>query len=216
VKGFLIFSILIFIGFTIPVYATNFEVIIPQGAHNRLCATFHNCYSPEEISIQTGDTITWPNEDSEPHTVTSGLPGKSDEYFDSGLYKPEESWVFTFNELGNFDYYCTIHPWMIGKVLVTGESKTSNVSIPQWIKTNAGWWANDQITDSDFIAGIQFLIKEGIITISETATTPEPTGDQEIPSWIKNNAGWWAQGLISDDDFVKGIQYLIEIGMIMV
>jgi len=39
---------------------------------------------------------------------------------------------------------------------------------------------------------------------------------EEIPSWIKNNADWWAQGLISDDDFVKGIQYLVEQGIIKV
>ena len=38
----------------------------------------------------------------------------------------------------------------------------------------------------------------------------------EIPSWIKNNADWWAQGLISDDDFVKGIQFLVEQGIIEV
>jgi plastocyanin len=215
VIGFLIFSILV-IGFIIPAYATNFEVIIPQGAHNRLCATFHNCYSPEEISIQTGDTITWPNEDSEPHTVTSGLPGKSDGYFDSGLYKHGESWLFTFNEPGNFDYYCTIHPWMIGKVLVLGESKTPQVSIPQWIKTNAGWWANDQISDSDFIQGIQFLIKEGIIRIPQTSQSESFSDSQKIPEWIKNNAGWWSQGMITDDDFIKGIQFLIENGIIRV
>lgn len=39
---------------------------------------------------------------------------------------------------------------------------------------------------------------------------------EEIPSWVKNNADWWAQGLISDDDFVKGIQHLVEQGIIIV
>jgi len=83
------------------------------------------------------------------------------------------------------------------------------------IKNNAGWWANDQIPDSDFVSGIQFLISEGIMTIP--ATTPSSgTGSDEIPPWIKNNAGWWAQGLITDDDFVSGIQYLIENGIIVI
>jgi len=54
------------------VFAEDFSVIIPQGASNRLCATFHNCYSPEEITISVGDSITWFNEDSDFHSVTVG------------------------------------------------------------------------------------------------------------------------------------------------
>jgi len=51
--------------------------------------------------------------------------------------------------------------------------------------------------------------------IFETVSTGD-SSSQEIPAWIKNNADWWAQGLISDDDFVKGIQYLVEQGIIKV
>jgi len=40
--------------------------------------------------------------------------------------------------------------------------------------------------------------------------------ESQIPEWIKNNAGWWSQGLISDDDFINGIQYLIQVGIISV
>jgi len=39
---------------------------------------------------------------------------------------------------------------------------------------------------------------------------------QQIPSWVKNNAGWWADGSIGDEDFVKAIQYLINSGIIKV
>ena len=87
-----------------------------------------------------------------------------------------------------------------------------STQIPDWVRGNAGWWAQDAIGDSDFVSGIQYLIKEGIMTIQETAKE-ESSGAKEIPSWIKNNADWWAQGLISDDDFVKGIQFLIENGI---
>ena len=89
---------------------------------------------------------------------------------------------------------------------------SSSLNIPNWIKNNAGWWANDQIEDSDFVSGIQFLINQGIMKIP--ATTPgSGTGTDEIPNWIKNNAGWWANDQISDNDFVSGIQYLIENGI---
>ncbi|MFQ5440290.1 MAG: peptidase [Nitrosopumilaceae archaeon] len=87
------------------------------------------------------------------------------------------------------------------------------ISIPNWIIINAGWWANDQIGDSDFVQGIQFLIKEGIMKIP-TIDTGTNLGSNEIPMWIKNNAGWWAEGIITDSDFVSGIQYLISNGIL--
>ncbi len=91
----------------------------------------------------------------------------------------------------------------------------SSSEIPVWIKNNAGWWADELITDDDFVKGIQFLIKEKIMNVD--AKTPDTSTDSnEIPVWIKNNAGWWADGLITDDDFVKGIQYLVEQGIIRV
>ncbi|MGD2107330.1 MAG: tetratricopeptide repeat protein [Nitrosopumilaceae archaeon] len=88
--------------------------------------------------------------------------------------------------------------------------------IPDWVRGNAEWWAQGAIGDSDFVSGIQYLIKEGIMTIPETAKTQSGEESKEIPSWIKNNADWWSQGLITDGDFVKGIQYLVEQGIIEV
>jgi len=96
----------------------------------------------------------------------------------------------------------------------TGEE--SSLQIPEWVRGNAEWWAQGAIGDSDFVSGIQYLIKEGIMQIPETAQAKTVNDSQEIPSWIKNNADWWAQGLISDDDFVKGIQFLVEQGIIQV
>lgn len=88
------------------------------------------------------------------------------------------------------------------------------VVIPSWIKSNAGWWAEDKIEDSDFVLGIQFLIIEGIVSIPPTE--PGNSNSQEIPEWIKNNAGWWFEDLISDSDFVLGIQYLISNGIMVI
>ncbi len=88
------------------------------------------------------------------------------------------------------------------------------IKIPDWIKNNASWWSTDLIEDTDFVSGIQYLIKEGIMTIPQTQSGQST--HQDIPSWIKNNAGWWADGLIEDTDFVSGIQYLITNGIIHV
>jgi len=88
-------------------------------------------------------------------------------------------------------------------------------SIPDWIKNNAGWWATDQIDDSAFLKGIQYLIKEGIMIIPSTETS-ESMGSQVVPAWIKNNAGWWATDQIDDSAFLKGIQYLVQNGIIVI
>jgi len=88
-------------------------------------------------------------------------------------------------------------------------------SIPDWIKNNAGWWAEGQIDDTTFLQGIQFLIKESILIIPsiESLGTSE---SQKVPDWIKNNAGWWAEGQIDDTTFLQGIQFLIKNGIIII
>ncbi|NWJ99571.1 hypothetical protein HX802_02790 [Marine Group I thaumarchaeote] len=87
-------------------------------------------------------------------------------------------------------------------------------AVPSWIKNNAGWWAEDKIDDFTFAQGIGFLIKNKIIQISNLPTTPDGEiiieKDIVIPSWIKNNAGWWAENSISDSDFLYGIKFLVE------
>ena len=87
-------------------------------------------------------------------------------------------------------------------------------TIPYWIKNNAGWWSDDKISDNDFIAGIEYLIKNKIINLS-SQNINENSSDV-IPAWIKNNAGWWSAGKISDEDFLSGIKYLIENSIIKV
>ncbi|MFB5598363.1 MAG: hypothetical protein ACE5RJ_05050, partial [Nitrosopumilaceae archaeon] len=98
-----------------------------------------------------------------------------------------------------------------GKDANTFSAKFDFVSfvLPDWVKANAGWWSKDQIDDSTFATGLQYLIKEKIIRIPELEQK-QSVVVKEIPSWIKTNAGWWNQGLISDSDFIKGIEFLIE------
>jgi len=91
-------------------------------------------------------------------------------------------------------------------------SKT--ITIPDWIKNNAGWWAEGSIDDETFVQGIEFLIKNDIIQIPPTES--DSTVSQKIPDWIKNNAGWWAEGSIDDETFVQGLQFLIGKGIIQV
>lgn len=130
--------------------------------------------------------------------------------------------------------------------------------VPEWIRNNAAWWSDNQIGDTDFLKGIEYLIENNIIvilnlpepkpipsfvnqqedpyhyiqrytnepsykdwfdrnypeyTIYEAVGLPEP-GQDLVPNWIRNNAQWWSDGLISDDEFLQGIKFLVETGVI--
>lgn len=72
-------------------------------------------YSPSPYTVKVGSTVTWVNKDTSTHTVTS--IGSS--LFDSGNILPGGSYSFTFTQAGTYQYYCTIHPWMKGTIIVT-------------------------------------------------------------------------------------------------
>jgi plastocyanin len=69
-------------------------------------------FVPARITVHQGDTVTWNNRDSIPHTATS-VDGAS---FDSNAIVPGASWSFTFKTLGIYKYHCAIHPDMQGEV----------------------------------------------------------------------------------------------------
>ena len=93
------------------------------------------------------------------------------------------------------------------------KTKTQFVTIPSWVKKNAGWWADGAIDSSNFLKGIEYLIQQGIISIPETA---KHHSGGKIPDWFKQNAAWWYQGKIDDKTFANAIQYLISVGIISV
>ncbi len=96
---------------------------------------------------------------------------------------------------------------------VAPDSGTESV-IPDWIKKNAAWWGEGEISDEEFATGIQFMIKQGIINVS--AENAGETGSTEIPDWVRENAVWWSQGLISDQDFIRGLEFMVKNGIISV
>ena len=91
----------------------------------------------------------------------------------------------------------------------------ADMIIPEWVRNNAGWWAEGSIDDVSFVQGIQFMIKEGLMSIPATEQGASSEGNS-IPDWIKNNAGWWAEGSIDDSSFVQGIQFMIKEGLMRV
>ena len=84
-------------------------------------------------------------------------------------------------------------------------------SVPEWVKNTAGWWATDQISETEFVNAVEFLVKENIIQVNVSQTSETSDG---VPEWVKNTAGWWATDQISETEFVNAIKFLIESGLI--
>ena len=84
-------------------------------------------------------------------------------------------------------------------------------SVPEWVKNTAGWWATDQISETEFVNAVEFLVKENIIQVNVSQTSETSDG---VPDWVKNTAGWWATDQISETEFVNAIKFLIESGLI--
>ena len=74
---------------------------------------------PAMVSINAGDTVEWANIDTAAHTVTGGSPADGlSGVFDSSLLMASANYAFTFDEAGSYDYFCMVHPWMVGSVSV--------------------------------------------------------------------------------------------------
>ena len=107
--------------------SANPRVIIPQGSSS---ASNDIYFVPNILNISAGTTVNWTNGDlisyesfelEQVHTVTSGNPdtGNIGREFDSGFLHAGKSFHHTFNSTGSFDYFCFIHPFMTGRIVVS-------------------------------------------------------------------------------------------------
>ena len=95
------------------------SVDMPSGTSVPGCEETDECYIPSSVTINVGDTVEWINSDTAAHTVTGGSPADGPSgVFDSSLVLGGATYAFTFEEAGNYDYFCMVHPWMVGNVQV--------------------------------------------------------------------------------------------------
>jgi len=101
---------------------TTAEVDMAVGSSVVGCETTNECYIPHMVTIDVGGEVMWNNIDAMAHTVTAGTPTEGvSEHFDSGLVAPGAMFSHEFTEAGIFDYFCMVHPWMVGAVMVSSE-----------------------------------------------------------------------------------------------
>ena len=94
-------------------------VSIPEGSGAPGCEETDECYIPATLNISAGTTVIWENNDAAAHLATSGTPdGGPDGVFDSGMIMGGATYEYEFSETGEFVYYCLVHPWMDGTVVV--------------------------------------------------------------------------------------------------
>lgn len=96
----------------------NANIVMPTKSSRPGCEIKDSCYIPSVLTIRVGESVSWQNQDVAYHTVTSGLYDNPDGLFNSGHLDPNQSFSITFDKKGTFNYYCALHPWMKGKIIV--------------------------------------------------------------------------------------------------
>tara|TARA_B100001540_G_C15798655_1_gene638864 strand:- start:32 stop:1723 length:1692 start_codon:yes stop_codon:yes gene_type:complete len=129
---------------------SEFFVSNTKGSYNLGCELDNSCFEPYIVNISIGDTVTWTNNDDAIHVVVNRTANtaqlensQNGEFFDSGFLKSNESFSYTFNQEGMFEYFCTLHPWMNGYVTV-GDAE---FTIPS---TNVEFETSPIVFDPDF------------------------------------------------------------------
>jgi len=117
---FVLFAIVVSMS-TSPVFADHATAAVsaPQGTSVPGCETTNECFIPYEVTVDVGGVVTWSNDDSAAHTVTAGSAADGPSgVFDSSLFMAGTTFSHTFEAVGEFPYFCMVHPWMEGIVTV--------------------------------------------------------------------------------------------------
>jgi predicted secreted protein with PEFG-CTERM motif len=100
------------------------SVSTPQGTSVPGCETTNECYIPYEVTVDVGGEVTWSNDDSAAHTVTAGSAAEGPSgVFDSSLFMAGTTFSHKFEAEGEYPYFCMVHPWMEGIVIVQADAE---------------------------------------------------------------------------------------------
>ena len=199
---------------------STYDINIPTGAASPDAPFFWQSEKDGSttgvVEISISDTVVWKNADSAAHTVTSGTASEGpDELFDSSLFGPGKYFSHKFNEIGFYPYYCLVHPWMEGAIIVTAGYS---------IVPDVGKLIGDGNTSFDVEYDFSRLLDNPVIDEEQKSITFEIIGDAQsdnhdlelrLPSkLIDGNFVIWLDGKkISDFEQVKdddvNVVYLI-------
>jgi len=114
---FVLMSVVSMIAIAPSAFAEDVTVTNAPGSSTPGCEP--NCFVPSTVTIEVGDTVTWDNTDTAAHTATGGSAADGPSgVFDSSLIMAGGSYSYTADTAGTFDYFCMVHPWMEGTIIV--------------------------------------------------------------------------------------------------
>jgi len=140
------------------------------------------------------------------------------EFFDVFLNDEAIDSIQSIDDMGNWHVAFFVDPKSKGTLKITGfepEGKLiETIIIPTWIRNDANWWSTNQITDLEFLKGINYLFEKQVVYVPQRAITID--SQWQIPSWVKISAGWWSDEKITDDEFLNMIENLVKRKIIVV
>ncbi len=126
--------------------------------------------------------------------------------------------IQSIDDMGNWHVGFQVESQSEGVLRIVGfdpQGKQSEfVLIPDWIRNDADWWISDEIPDSEFLEGIDYMLEKQILDVSKREMIEE--SQRYIPSWVKISVGWWGEEKISDDEFVNILENLIKRKIILI
>ena len=179
------------------------DVEIPSGSGVPGCEDTNSCWIPSTISVDVGDTVTWYNADTAAHTVTSGTAADGpDGVFDSSMLMSGSTFEVTFYQDGTYPYFCMLHPWQAGTVIV-GDGGTIAPTFSVF---------TDRTSYSD---GDTIRISGDVGTLNENVSVTiliiDPVGDIVSVSQITPNfAGDFSHSIISGGAMVESGTYEVR------
>ncbi|AJW69942.1 peptidase [Nitrosopumilus adriaticus] len=169
---------------------------------------------------ETGTTLSIKGYNSYPLETYANFelpPISGDEKFSVTLNDEPVEFIQSIDEMGFWHVAFKVGPTSQGVLKISGFEKglpPELPKIPQWIKVNTEWWITNQISDLEFLEGIDFLFEKQIISVPERDVISE--SQWKIPQWVKVSAEWWQEEKISDDDFLNIIKNLVQRKIIVV
>jgi len=144
--------------------------------------TADGCFIPSPVTINVGGIVTWENNDTAAHTATGGSATEGPSgVFDSSLIMAGSSFSHTFDDAGSFDYFCMVHPWMVGGVVVE-EAAAAEAAAAEAAAAEAA--AAEAAVEK---CGEGTYLEDGICVLDETV---EPTSSSTGSSPTTGFSAW--------------------------
>ena len=206
--------VLMIVGSTSLAFAETYEIKIPTGASDLNAPFFWSekitGVTTGVITVYPGDSVIWYNADTAFHTITSGIPPitedgvfEEDGIFDSGFFTAGKSYTKQFDDLGDFPYYCSLHPWMDGivHVVVNSGSVQSIDNVGSGYSDDGLGFEVKYILDTTLQKDVRIDPDEKSLTFRISGDTQSGNITFVLPTeLIQNPNVVWVDGVIVDFD----------------